>query len=392
MDNTTGVKTNPSAMGRRRFLKMLGATAAAAGIAGIIDPFQFARSAIAQGEKGIYITHVYRTKLNVGGVLVRLDTNKGISGYGECRDVDQNSATELTGLAPLVIGMNPTQVEKVFNAIKNYGNPQSDWKTQEHKTGGICGIETACWDITGKVYNVPVWKLLGPKLRDRVRLYCDTPQKNSSTLPAAVTKRLNRGFTSFKADMYLTSLCSSGTDYTIASSNNEYGYRPCTINETGYSKMEAYARQYRSLIGTYPLGSDHYQGYDNRDWQLSVASAIELANRMSASDCQGLYGGWMEDIIDWGYKDGSGNPAIKLVTAGTAMPIGNGEDMFTSAQFQAEVDAAAVDIIHPDQASAGGIREPRLAAMGLSPSITWTRPQPSEDSKTRSGKPAGSTS
>jgi L-alanine-DL-glutamate epimerase-like enolase superfamily enzyme len=125
--------------------------------------------------------------------------------------------------------------------------------------------------------------------------------------------------------------------------------------------MEAYARQYRSLIGTYPLGSDHYQGYDNRDWQLSVASGIELANRMSAADCQGLYGGWMEDIIDWGYKDGSGNPAIKYVTAGTAMPIGNGEDMFTFEQFQAEVDAAAVDYVHPDQASAGGIRDTWLA-------------------------------
>ncbi len=174
MDKTNGVKTNPSSMGRRDFLKMLGVGAAAAGITSVIDPFVFARDAIAAGEKGIYITDMYRCKLNVGGVLVRLDTNKGISGYGECRDVDQNSATELSGLKPLVMGMNPTQVEKVFNAIKNYGNPQSDWKTQEHKTGGICGIETACWDITGKVYNVPVWKLLGHKLRDRVRLYCDT--------------------------------------------------------------------------------------------------------------------------------------------------------------------------------------------------------------------------
>jgi L-alanine-DL-glutamate epimerase-like enolase superfamily enzyme len=364
MGNTTGVRINSSAVGRRKFLKMLGATAAAAGIASIVDPFDFARSAIAQGERGIYITDMYRTKLNVGGVLVRLDTNKGISGYGECRDVDENSATELSGLKPLVMGMNPTQVEKVFNAIKNYGNPQSDWRYQEHKTGGICGIETACWDITGKVYNVPVWKLLGPKLRDRVRLYCDTSQKNSSTLPAAVTKRLNRGFTWFKADMYLSSLCVSGTDYTTASSANEYGYRPITINSTGYAKMEAYARQYRSLIGsTYPLSSDHYQGYDNFTSQLSVASAIGLADRMAAADCQGMTGGWMEDIIDWGWKDSQGNPAIKLVTAGTNMPILNGEDMYSFEQYQAEVDGAVVDIIHPDQATAGGLREPRLAAM-----------------------------
>ncbi len=362
MDKTTGAKTNLSRMGRRDFLKMLGATAVTAGVAGIIDPFKFARDAIAQGEKGIYITDMYRCKLNVGGVLVRIDTNKGISGYGECRDVDPNAAAELSGIKPLIMGMNPTQVEKVFNAIKNYGDPQSDWREQDESTGGMCGVETACWDITGKVYNVPVWKLLGPKLNDRIRLYCDTSQKSSSTLPAAVTKRLNRGFTWFKADMYLSSICSSGTDYTTGSTN-EYGFRPITINETGYQKMEAYARQYRSLIGsTYPLSSDHYQGYESST-QLSIASAIELADRMKASDCQGMTGGWMEDIIDWGWKDSSGNAAIKYVTAGTDMPILNGEDMYGFEQFQEEVDGAVVDLIHPDQATAGGLREPRLAAM-----------------------------
>jgi L-alanine-DL-glutamate epimerase-like enolase superfamily enzyme len=307
---------------------------------------------------------MYRTKLNVGGVLVRLDTNKGISGYGECRDVDENSVSELSGVKSTILGMNPTQVDKVFNAIKNYNNPQGDWRYQEHHTGGLCAIETACWDITGKVYNVPVWKLLGPKLRDKIHLYCDTSQKNSSTLPAAVQKRLNRGFTWFKADMYLSSLCTQGTDYTIATSPNSYGYRPITINSSGYSKMEAYARQYRSLIGSmYPLSSDHYQGYDNFTSQLSVESAVELADRMAASDCQGMNGGWMEDIIDWGWKDSQGNTAIKQVTAGTNMPIVGGEDMYGLEEYQAFADAGALDIIHPDQATAGGIHEPRLAAM-----------------------------
>jgi L-alanine-DL-glutamate epimerase-like enolase superfamily enzyme len=365
MGNTTGVRTNLSSMGRREFLKMLGVTAVAAtGITGVAGPFDFARAAITPGEKGIYITDMYRTKLSVGGVIVRLDTNKGISGYGECRDVDSNAATELSGLKPIILGMNPTQVDKVFNAIKNFNNPQSDWQRQEEKTGGICGIEMACWDITGKVYNVPIWKLIGPKLRDRVRLYTDTGQKNSSTLPAAAQKRLNRGFTWFKADMYLSSLCTQGTDYTIASTPNSYGYRPITLSSSGYAKMEAYARQYRSLIGTqFPLSSDHYQGYNNFTSQLSVESAVALANRMAASDCQGMSGGWMEDIIDWGWKDGQGIPVIKQVTDQTAMPILTGEDMYCLDEYQAMVAAGAVDIIHPDEATAGGIHQPRLAGV-----------------------------
>jgi len=348
-------------MGRRKFIKMLGVTAVSAtGIGSIIDPFNYARAAITPGEKGIYITDMYRGQLTgCGGVIVRLDTNKGISGYGECRDVDQNSISELSGIKSTILGMNPTQVDKVFNTIKNYNNPQSDWRYQEHHTGGMCGIEAACWDITGKVYNVPVWKLLGPKLRDKIRIYADTDQKTVSSLPTYVQKRLNMGFTWFKMDMYLSSLIPGG--YTTASQINSYGYMPISINN--FTGLEQYARTYRSLIGDYPLSSDHYQGYDNFTSQLSVDSAVELANRMAASDCQGMFGGWMEDIIDWGWTDSQGIPVIKQVTDQTDMPILTGEDMYCLEEYKAFADVGAVDFIHPDQATAGGIHEPRLAAM-----------------------------
>ena len=362
MGNTARVKIGPSSIGRREFLRKFGAAAVgAAGITGLMGPLEFARAAITPGEKGIYITDMYRTKLNVGGVIIRLDTNKGISGYGECRDVDPNAATELSGLKPIILGMNPTQVDKVFNEIKNYNNPQSDWQRQEEKTGGICGIEMACWDITGKVYNVPVWKLIGPKLRDKVRLYCDTGQKTVATLPQYVQTRLNRGFTWFKMDMYLSSLASGG--YTIATQKNSYGYYPITINSSGYSKMVQYAQAYRNLIGTYPLSSDHYQGYNNFTQQLDVSSAVQFANYMADSSCQGMSGGWMEDIIDWGWKDGQGIPVIKQVTDQTDMPILTGEDMYGLEEYQAMIDAGAVDCIHPDEATAGGIHQSRLAAL-----------------------------
>jgi L-alanine-DL-glutamate epimerase-like enolase superfamily enzyme len=167
------------------------------------------------------------------------------------------------------------------------------------------------------------------------------------------------GFTWFKMDLYLSSLIPGG--YTTASQINSYGYRPISINN--FTGLEQYARTYRSLIGDYPLTSDHYQGYDNFTSQLSVDSAVELANRMAASDCQGMFGGWMEDIIDWGWTDSQGIPVIKQVTDQTDMPILTGEDMYGLDQYKAFADVGAVDFIHPDQATAGGIHEPRLAAM-----------------------------
>ena len=42
------------------------------------------------------------------------------------------------------------------------------------QAGGVCGVEMALWDIVGKYYGVPVWQLLGGKVREKIRVYCDT--------------------------------------------------------------------------------------------------------------------------------------------------------------------------------------------------------------------------
>jgi L-alanine-DL-glutamate epimerase-like enolase superfamily enzyme len=365
MRNFARTKVGPSSMGRREFLRRLGATVGAAGITGIMGPFDVARSAINPGERGLYITDMYRTKPNVGGVIIRLDTNKGISGYGECRDVDRDAVTDLSRLKSTIIGMNPTQIDKVFNAVDNAilawydpHNPAYMYKIPR-RSGAMCGIEMACWDITGKVYNVPIWKLLGPKLNERIPLYCDTDQKNAFTLPGAVETRLNLGFTWFKADMYLTSLCTRNVDYVQHSSPGGYPYQQCyTIYDSGIEKFINYASLYRSLIGPdYPLASDHYQGWGSST-NLDIESAIKLADAMSDSSCQGMTGGWMEDIIQWWYPD-----QLAQVTAGTDMPILTGEDMYCFSELQPLVDSGGIDFFHPDQATFGGIHQPRLAAM-----------------------------
>jgi L-alanine-DL-glutamate epimerase-like enolase superfamily enzyme len=364
MRNIAGVNISPSCMGRREFLKMLGVTAVAATrITGVIHPFDFARDAITPGEKGIYITDIYRTKLNVGGVIVRLDTNKGISGYGECRDVDPNAATELSGLKPIILGMNPTQVDKVFNATNDailaYYDPHSpDYMYQiPRRSGAMCAIETACWDITGKVYNVPIWKLIGPKLNDKIQIYIDTDQKTMSTLAPYVETRLNLGFKWFKADMYLTQLCTRNVDY-VQQNISGYPYRCYVINDSGIEKFVNYASLYRSLIGPdYPLASDHYQGWGSRT-NLDIPSAIKLADAMSDPSCQGMNGGWMEDIIQWWYPE-----QLVQVTAGTDMPILTGEDMYCLSELKPLADVGGIDFFHPDQATFGGIHEPRLAAL-----------------------------
>ncbi len=366
MTKNAGCTTDSSSMRRREFLRMLGMTAAATtGIAGIIDPFNFARAAITPGEKGINITNISVATingLNATARIVRLDTNKGISGYGECRVEDTNAATELKTCSPLILGMNPTQVDKVFNTITAALNPTSNWMNITYASGAIAAIECACWDITGKVYNVPIWKLLGPKLRDSMRMYCDTPVVlNLSARQAEIQNRINMGFTWFKTD--LNGLLNS-SDYTTSPDPNPYsesGGSARRISSSGYTKYRDYVASYRQMIGNAPLSADHFFPWSPRGSgsQLDVVSAIQLSNYLGEPGyLDKTLGGWMEDIVPWHYYS-----ALAQINAGTDMPILTGEDMFGFDELRNMVNAGATTYFHPDPTTFGGIHQSRLAAV-----------------------------
>jgi L-alanine-DL-glutamate epimerase-like enolase superfamily enzyme len=351
-------------MGRREFLRRLGATVGAAGIAGMMSPFDYARAAITPGEKGIYITDLCTATisgLNSSAVIVRLDTNKGISGFGECRCEDTHLTTELRTIKPLILGMNPTQVDKIFNVITAALNPAVDWKNITYASGAIAGIECACWDLTGKVYNVPIWKLIGPKLRDGVRMYCDTScYTNLSQRQSEIQKRIDMGFTWFKTD--LNSVL-SGSDYQTSPDANPFtasGGSPKRILDSGYAKYLDYVASYRKMIGNAPLSADHFFAWSPSGGgnQLDVASAIKLSNYMAQTGyMDASLGGWMEDIIPWHYY-----AELAQINAGTDMPILTGEDMFGMVDLPDLINAGGIDYFHPDPATFGGIQVSRLAA------------------------------
>ena len=99
--------------------------------------------------------------------LIRIDTNQGLSGYGEVRD--GASATYASILKSRLLGENPCSVDKLFRKIKQFGGPA-------RQAGGVCGVEMALWDLAGKAYGVPAYQMLGGKFRDKVRLYADTTE------------------------------------------------------------------------------------------------------------------------------------------------------------------------------------------------------------------------
>lgn len=97
--------------------------------------------------------------------IIRLDTNQGVYGLGEVRDA--GSKTTVLELKPYVVGRNPLDMQSILRSIRPMAGPG-------RQGGGYSAINLALHDLSGKVFGVPAWRLLGDKKRDRVRMYCDT--------------------------------------------------------------------------------------------------------------------------------------------------------------------------------------------------------------------------
>lgn len=127
--------------------------------------------------------------------IIRLDTNQGIYGLGEVRD--GASATYALFLKSRLVGENPLQLDKIFRQIKQFGG-------HARQGGGVSAIEMALWDITGKVYNAPVYALLGGgKFRDKIRIYADTTESDDPKIYAQRMKERKEvmGLTWLKMDL-----------------------------------------------------------------------------------------------------------------------------------------------------------------------------------------------
>ena len=140
---------------RRSFFKTLGMTAGGAmALTGEASAQAAANAVQANVKRASEPSKLQITDLRVAVVakapmtcpLIRIDTNQGISGYGEVRDgATENYALMLKSR---VLGENPCNVDKVFRKIKQFGH-------HARQAGGVCGIEMALMDLAGKAWGVP---------------------------------------------------------------------------------------------------------------------------------------------------------------------------------------------------------------------------------------------
>jgi galactonate dehydratase len=103
-------------------------------------------------------------------IFVRVDTDQpGLYGWGEATLEWKTRAVvgAVEDLTPLVMGRDPRDIEQLIRIMHKHGF----WRIGVIGSSAIAGIEVALWDILGKSLGVPVWRLLGGRMRDRVRVY-----------------------------------------------------------------------------------------------------------------------------------------------------------------------------------------------------------------------------
>ena len=123
-------------------------------------------------------------------VFVRVDTDDGIHGWGEGTLERHEKSVEaaIHAVARRIEGRDPTQVERLWQIMYRHGF----WKGGPVIGSAISALDQALWDITGKAYDQPVYKLLGGAVRDRVRAYT-----HASDLTGA-RELVDKGFNAFK--------------------------------------------------------------------------------------------------------------------------------------------------------------------------------------------------
>lgn len=306
-------------------------------------------------------------------ILLKVYTNQGIVGYGEVRDA--SSATYALMLKSRLVGENPLNVEKLFRRIRQFGGPS-------RQGGGVSGLEVALWDIAGKAYGVPCYQLLGGKYRDKVRMYCDTDVEGKHTgtdMGNALKRRMEAGFTFLKMDLGIELMldepgCLNAPSgfledikkYSMKAINHQKGsvdrdmmlgknYEVFTIphyatgihvTEKGLDYLENYVKEIRSVIGyEVPLAIDHFG-------HVCVEDCIRFAKRIEKYNIA-----WMEDVSPWQYTQ-----HFKKLAEHTTVPVCTGEDIWLAENFEPLMAAGAVQVIHPDVLTIGGLGEMKKVA------------------------------
>ena len=290
-------------------------------------------------------------------IVIRIVTDKGIDGYSQIESNKDYVRPLIPYFKSMILGCDPTNVEDVLRRMR---------RASAFKPWGkvFSSIEMALWDVAGKDAGVPVYKLLGGKVRDRVRVYNGSfidkgaPHRPADGNPLSPEQRgenilhlneIPEGFTIVKTAAFWHTRF-----YTSDDAYNTY-YQPdaafstrsgSLLTEKALNESIEFIARIKKIVGDrVGLAFDVGPGFMPTDI-IRLAKAVEPYNVM-----------WLEDSIAGDYTPYTMADVYRDVTTSTSTPIHTGEQIFLRQNFMDLIEKRAVDIIGPDPADVGGLAE-----------------------------------
>jgi len=285
--------------------------------------------------------------------VVRITTDEGIDGLGQVESFKPFLKPHLMFYRDLILGSDPTDVERVMINIRRIGSFKP-WGS------AVSAIEMALWDIAGKAAGLPVYKLLGGKIRDKVRVYNGSirfprqgnePQHYAEVM--AKMKERPENFSIIKEGVAFHGPMASRTENYFFGEINTVGRHPNRglITEKGMNYTIACIEAMKEVLGDeVGLALDCGPGMTVPD-ALRLAKAVEPLNVM-----------WLEDMITGDYNPYVLADQYREVTPYTTTPIHTGEQIYLRHNFKELIESKAVNIIGPDPADVGGLAELKWVA------------------------------
>jgi galactonate dehydratase len=264
-------------------------------------------------------------------LFVKIETNQGIHGCAEGVDGVYGTYFVMKHIAEQhLIGQNPLDVHRLQEEMRRGG-------LFKGAQGGmyVCvmsALETALWDITGKALGLPLYRLLGGKFRDEIRVYCDTA--GSRLEPAEMGRRAKEdvekyGFDAVKFDI---------DDRQDPNKLDAYNW---SVSPAELERMRAQITAVREAVGPkVDICVDCHGRFDEQSAHR-IAKAMEPLGLM-----------WLEEPVPAEFPE-----AYARIRQETTTPICGGENWYLTYGFRRPLEIGACDVVMPDLQKCGGLGE-----------------------------------
>jgi len=270
----------------------------------------------------------------VQGFHVRIYTDQGLTGDGEAVDAISGAGGIVAGFRFFLLNQNPLNVEAIWERIRT-GGIFSGAQAGQFVTA-LTAVEIALWDLTGKALGLPIYQLMGGKMRDRIRVYIDsgTDSRDDPQAKTFIAQIVENGWTMAK------------TDVDDARDPSRFDRVNRTANNAEIDRMlDKVAFMRESLPKTIELAVDMHGRYD-----------LPTAKRF-AKEVEPFKLVWLEEPVPPENID-----AMRDVRQSTHTPICCGENIYLRWGFRELFEKQAVDIIMPDVQKCGGLAESKKIA------------------------------